>query len=131
MVCWSLCLGVCKFVLITCTCMHIRTHLNRFCRTSSDYNMRVVLSVYLMETYFRPQVNYGFTVSAAMTYNNSTSMTLKGDSDRIGILEVDSSLEPFKEYFKYRVQKFLHQKQLFESYEGGLEEFAKGALYKS
>jgi len=41
-------------------------------------------------------------------------------------LHVDSSLEQFKDHFKYRLKKYLDQKRRIEDFEGGLEEFAKG-----
>lgn len=50
------------------------------------------------------------------------------DAENIGILSIDPGLEPFRDHFKYRLRKYVDQKNLFEKYEGGLEEFAKGNI---
>lgn len=49
-------------------------------------------------------------------------------TENLGILGVDSSLEPYTDHFRYRVQKFLDQAQLIEKYEGGLEQFSQGDI---
>lgn len=51
---------------------------------------------------------------------------IEDDIERIGILNVDPGLEPFRDHFKYRMKRYVDQKKLFEKHEGGLEEFAKG-----
>jgi 1,4-alpha-glucan branching enzyme len=72
-------------------------------------------------------VSSGFKSIAVMTDDKSTmSSSVEEDSENIGILNADSSLEPYKDHFKYRLKRYLHQKKLIEEYEGSLEEFAKG-----
>lgn len=57
-------------------------------------------------------------------------MTVSNEEmEDIDVLSTDSSLEPYKEHFQYRVKKYLDQKSLFEKFEGGLEEFAQGDFY--
>ena len=48
------------------------------------------------------------------------------DTENPGILSVDPSLEPFKDHFRYRLKRYVDQKDLIDKHEGGLEEFAKG-----
>nr|AHW50662.1 starch branching protein I [Lens culinaris] len=74
------------------------------------------------------KVSSGFKGISVMTDDKSTMSFIEEDVENIGILNVDSSLEPFKDHFKYRLKRYLHQKKLIEEYEGGLEEFAKGYL---
>ena len=57
--------------------------------------------------------------------------TSEEDTENIGILGVDSALQPFKDHFQYRIKKYVDQKNLFEKHEGGLEEFAKGHFHIS
>lgn len=54
---------------------------------------------------------------------------IEDDIERIGILNVDPGLEPFRDHFKYRMKRYVDQKTLFEKHEGGLEEFAKGDVH--
>lgn len=68
------------------------------------------------------------SVSAVAFDESSTMETIEEDTANIGILGVDPGLEPFREHFKYRVQRYAEQKKLFEKYEAGLEEFAKGNM---
>lgn len=68
----------------------------------------------------------GFKGVSVMTDDKSTMPSVEEDFENIGILNVDSSLEPFKGHFKYRLKRYLHQKKLIQEYEGGLQEFAKG-----
>ncbi|CAJ2642843.1 1,4-alpha-glucan-branching enzyme 1, chloroplastic/amyloplastic isoform X1 [Trifolium pratense] len=73
------------------------------------------------------KVSSGFKSIAVMTDDKSTmSSSVEEDSENIGILHADSSLEPYKDHFKYRLKRYLHQKKLIEEHEGSLEEFAKG-----
>ncbi|KEH36310.1 starch branching enzyme I [Medicago truncatula] len=74
------------------------------------------------------KVSSGFKGVAVMTDDKSTMSSVEEDFENIGLLDVDSSLKPFKDHFKYRLKKYLDQKKLIEDYEGGLEEFAKGYL---
>ncbi|CAJ2642847.1 unnamed protein product [Trifolium pratense] len=75
------------------------------------------------------KVSSGFKSIAVMTDDKSTmSSSVEEDSENIGILHADSSLEPYKDHFKYRLKRYLHQKKLIEEHEGSLEEFAKGYL---
>lgn len=63
-----------------------------------------------------------------MTDDPSTLTSVGDDIENIGILRIDPGLEPFEDHFKYRVRKYVDQKNLFEKYEGGLEEYAKGNI---
>ncbi|PPD83757.1 hypothetical protein GOBAR_DD19308 [Gossypium barbadense] len=74
------------------------------------------------------RVSYGSPISAVMIDDSSTITTSEENTQNIGILDIDSALRPFKDHFQYRIKKFVDQKNLFENYEGGLEEFAKGYL---
>ncbi|CAL5205530.1 unnamed protein product [Lathyrus oleraceus] len=74
------------------------------------------------------KVSSGFKGVSVMTDDKSTMPSVEEDFENIGILNVDSSLEPFKDHFKYRLKRYLHQKKLIQEYEGGLQEFAKGYL---
>ncbi|KAJ0086977.1 hypothetical protein Patl1_09401 [Pistacia atlantica] len=74
------------------------------------------------------RVEHNSPISAVLTDDPSTMTSMDDDTENIGILRIDPGLEPFKDHFKYRVSKYVDQKNLFESYEGGLEEFAKGYL---
>ncbi|XP_056177126.1 1,4-alpha-glucan-branching enzyme 1, chloroplastic/amyloplastic-like isoform X2 [Syzygium oleosum] len=67
-------------------------------------------------------------ISALLTDDSSTMTPIEDDIERIGILNVDPGLEPFRDHFKYRMKRYVDQKKLFEKHEGGLEEFAKGYL---
>lgn len=46
--------------------------------------------------------------------------------EHLDILRVDPSLERYKDHFRYRMIRYCDQKKLFDKYEGGLEEFARG-----
>lgn len=48
--------------------------------------------------------------------------------ENIGILSHDPGLVPFKDHFKYRVERYENLLNLLEKHEGGLEEFAQGAF---
>ena len=65
-------------------------------------------------------------VSAVLTDDSSRMTVSEGEMEDIGILKTDSLLEPHKDHFKCRVKRYLEQKSLFEKFEGGLEEFARG-----
>lgn len=67
-------------------------------------------------------------VSAIFTDSSQTMSSTEVDIENPGILGVDPSLEPFKDHFKYRLKRYVDQKELIEKHEGGLEEFAKGYL---
>ncbi|KAI3424010.1 uncharacterized protein J3R85_010659 [Psidium guajava] len=67
-------------------------------------------------------------ISAVLTEDSSTMTPVEDDTERIGILNVDPGLEPFRDHFKYRMKRYVDQKNLLEKHEGGLEEFAKGYL---
>lgn len=54
--------------------------------------------------------------------------TTDEEMESIGILSIDQALEPYKEHFEYRIKKYVDQKGLIETYEGGLEEFAQGEV---
>lgn len=75
---------------------------------------------------FPLQVSYGSPISAVMIDDSSAITTSEEDTQNMGILDIDSALRPFKDHFQYRIKKYVDQKNLFEKYEGGLEEFAKG-----
>ncbi|KAL5706187.1 1,4-alpha-glucan branching enzyme [Ranunculus cassubicifolius] len=47
-------------------------------------------------------------------------------AENIGIMGLDTSLEPFKDHLKYRMRRYVEQKRLMETYEGSLEQFAQG-----
>ncbi|TQE07479.1 hypothetical protein C1H46_006799 [Malus baccata] len=48
--------------------------------------------------------------------------------ENLGILSIDQSLQPYKDHFNYRINRYLDQRRLIETYEGGLQEFAQGYL---
>lgn len=57
--------------------------------------------------------------------------TMGEDTEHIGILDTDPGLEPFKDHFRYRMRRYVEQKELIEKYEGSLEEFAQGNILVS
>ncbi|CAI9763005.1 unnamed protein product [Fraxinus pennsylvanica] len=67
-----------------------------------------------------------FSLSAVLTGDNSTMMNVEEDTDNIGLISLDPGLEPYKDHFKYRMKRYLDQKELIEIHEGSLEEFARG-----
>ncbi|ONI32208.1 hypothetical protein PRUPE_1G354000 [Prunus persica] len=67
-----------------------------------------------------------FKSSAVFTDDSSAVTMTDEEMESIGILSIDQALEPYKEHFKYRIKKYVDQKGLIETYEGGLEEFAQG-----
>lgn len=69
-----------------------------------------------------------YTISATVSESSQTMENAEEDTENLGILGVDSSLEPYEDHFRYRVKRYVDQAQLFEKHEGGLEEFAKGYL---
>ncbi|XP_044474627.1 1,4-alpha-glucan-branching enzyme 1, chloroplastic/amyloplastic-like isoform X2 [Mangifera indica] len=74
------------------------------------------------------RVEHNSPISAILTEDTSMMTSREDDAENIGILSIDPGLEPFRDHFKYRLRKYVDQKNLFEKYEGGLEEFAKGYL---
>lgn len=73
------------------------------------------------------QGQHGLTISAVMT-DDSTTKNIEEEMESIGVLSLDPGLEQFKDHFRYRVQRYVDQKQLIDKYEGGLQEFSKGAF---
>eukprot|EP00257_Ricinus_communis_P016703 XP_015574958.2 LOW QUALITY PROTEIN: 1,4-alpha-glucan-branching enzyme, chloroplastic/amyloplastic [Ricinus communis] len=71
-------------------------------------------------------VQHVLTASAVMTDDSSTKTNIDEDMENIGLLSTDPGLDQFKDHFRYRVKRFIDQKQLIEKHEGGLEEFSKG-----
>ncbi|KAJ0763984.1 putative 1,4-alpha-glucan branching enzyme [Helianthus annuus] len=63
-----------------------------------------------------------------MTDDLSATKYIKSDMKNLKILDLDPGLEPYKDHFEYRMQRFSEQKMLIDQYEGGLEDFAKGYL---
>ncbi|WOL17268.1 hypothetical protein Cni_G26057 [Canna indica] len=55
-------------------------------------------------------------------------MTTARKDVRLGIFDVDPSLEKFKDHFNYRLKKFEETKSLIEKFEGSLEEFSQGYM---
>ncbi|KAL4271873.1 hypothetical protein GQ457_13G019360 [Hibiscus cannabinus] len=78
--------------------------------------------------YGNGRISYGSQISAVMIQDTSTITTSEEDTEHIGILDVDTALQPFKDHFQYRIKNYVDQRTLFEKHEGGLEEFAKGYL---
>ncbi|XP_050234417.1 1,4-alpha-glucan-branching enzyme 1, chloroplastic/amyloplastic-like [Mercurialis annua] len=72
---------------------------------------------------------HGLTISAVMTEDRSMMTNNEVDLENIGLLSTDAGLEQFKDHFRYRIERFINQKQLIGKHEGGLEEFSKGYLY--
>ncbi|CAO2833745.1 unnamed protein product [Amaranthus hypochondriacus] len=68
------------------------------------------------------------SISAVLTESSKTMGVTEGDTENLGIFDVDPSLEPYKDHFRYRMKRYVDQTQLIEKYEGGLEEFAQGYL---
>ncbi|KNA05833.1 hypothetical protein SOVF_186640 [Spinacia oleracea] len=80
------------------------------------------------KVYIVQRVKHCSTISATSTESSQTMENAEVGTENLGILGVDSSLEPYTDHFRYRVQKFLDQAQLIEKYEGGLEQFSQGYL---
>lgn len=67
-------------------------------------------------------------ILAIATDNNQTMTTTEEDVENIGLIELDQGLAPYKDHFSYRIKRYVEQKKLIETYEGGLEEFSLGFL---
>lgn len=63
-----------------------------------------------------------------MTDNAPTITSADEIMENMGILSHDPGLEPFKDHFKYRIGRYANLLSLLEKHEGGLDEFAQGAL---
>lgn len=63
---------------------------------------------------------------AVVTDDKSTMSSTEEDFENIGIFRIDPALEPYKDHFKYRLNRYVDQKKLIQEHEGGLEEFAQG-----
>ncbi|CAL5384496.1 unnamed protein product [Camellia sinensis] len=87
---------------------------------------RKLLSSSKISTYWRAGLSS--TTSAILTDDNSTMTTSEDDTENIGLLGTDPGLEPFIDHFRYRVKRYVDQKNFIEKYEGSLEEFALGYL---
>lgn len=64
--------------------------------------------------------------SALLIDDNSTMTSNEKDSESIRLFEIDPSLEPYRDHFRYRMKRYTDQKKLIEEYEGSLEDFALG-----
>lgn len=60
--------------------------------------------------------------------DDSTVTGMDDDTNNIGVLSIDPGLVPFEGHFRYRMRRYNDQMKLFEKFEGGLEEFAKGMI---
>lgn len=72
-------------------------------------------------------MKHSSAISAVLTDDNSTS-SLEEDveTENIGLLNLDPSLEPYLDHFRYRMKRYAEQKKLIEQHEGALEEFSLG-----
>ena len=70
------------------------------------------------------------SISAVLTESSKTMGVTEVDTENLGIFDVDPSLEPYKDHFRYRMKRYVDQTQLIEKYEGGLEEFAQGNIIR-
>ncbi|XP_016508689.1 1,4-alpha-glucan-branching enzyme isoform X1 [Nicotiana tabacum] len=75
------------------------------------------------------RMKHSSAISAVLTDDNSTS-SLEEDveTENIGLLNLDPSLEPYLDHFRYRMKRYAEQKKLIEQHEGALEEFSLGYL---
>ncbi|XP_021754453.1 1,4-alpha-glucan-branching enzyme 1, chloroplastic/amyloplastic-like [Chenopodium quinoa] len=74
------------------------------------------------------RMKYCPAISASATESSQTMENAEVETENLGILDVDPSLEPYKDHFEYRVKRYVDQTQLIENYEGGLEQFSQGYL---
>lgn len=51
---------------------------------------------------------------------------MEEDAENIPLINIDPTLKPYKDHFKYRIKRFADQEKLIEKHEGSLEEFALG-----
>ncbi|KAK4489907.1 hypothetical protein RD792_000555 [Penstemon davidsonii] len=65
------------------------------------------------------------SISAILT-DHPTISNMEVDSENVGLVSLDPSLEPFKDHFRYRMRRYLDQKMLIEKHETTVEEFAQG-----
>lgn len=49
-------------------------------------------------------------------------------AEKISLLDLDPGLETYKDHFKYRMGRYVDQKQLIEKHEGSIEKFAQGNM---
>lgn len=68
------------------------------------------------------------STTMALLTEDDPAMANTEDDETLGIFNIDPMLEPYKEHFKYTMNRYTDQKELIEKYEGGLEEFSKGYL---
>lgn len=66
---------------------------------------------------------------ASLLQNGNPAVTnTEEETENIGIMEVDPSMEQFKDHLRYRTGRYIRQRSLIEKYEGTLEQFAQGYL---
>lgn len=63
-----------------------------------------------------------------MTDDHSTTANIGEDVENIGLLSLDPGLEAYRDHLRYRIKRYLEQKELIVNNEGSLEEFAQGKL---
>ncbi|KAJ8485537.1 hypothetical protein OPV22_018022 [Ensete ventricosum] len=73
------------------------------------------------------KAEHDFAISSVLGENQAMTTT-EEDVQYRGILDLDPSLEKFKDHLIYRSKKYVEQKSLIEKFEGSLEEFAQGYL---
>lgn len=73
-------------------------------------------------------MKHSSAISAVLTDDNSTTASLEEgvETENIGLLNLDPSLEPYLDHFRYTMKRYAEQKKLIEKHEGALEEFALG-----
>lgn len=76
--------------------------------------------------YFPRQVEQRPYISAVLTDKNSDMMQTEEGTETVGILDLDPGLKPYKNHFRYRMKRYIEQKNLIEKYEGSVENFAQG-----
>ncbi|KAL8172169.1 hypothetical protein V2J09_023973 [Rumex salicifolius] len=76
----------------------------------------------------RRRVKHSSATSAVFTNDFTAMEDTEEDGTKLGILDVDPTLEPFKGHFEYRMKRYTDQNKLIAKYEGSLEKFAQGYL---
>lgn len=96
-------------------------------RTSQSL-LRHISSLSKSRVQISRKVKHCSAISAVLTDGNQTMSNTEVDTVNPGIFSADPSLEPFKDHFRYRLKRYVDQKDLIDKHEGSLEEFAKGYL---
>lgn len=70
-----------------------------------------------------------FSARSAKNVNSANVVTLEENRDKLGVIQVDPGLATYQTHLNHRFQQYLQRKGDIQKYEGGLENFSKGAVH--